>query len=132
MFPNYVDGQVYLIDKVAYIAHTPERGDAIAMYFPGETQKRFIKRIIGLPGEHVVINNGTVSINGKILNETYLQTGVLTTPDIDRQLQSDEYFVMGDNRVVSSDSRSWGPVPASFIIGRVDFKIIKLPSSPQI
>lgn len=127
MVPNYTDGQVYVINKLAYKVNLPKRGDAIAMYFPGEVQERFIKRIIGLPGEKVSIKSGVVLVNSLAINESYLPANLQTTPDMERPLQTNEYFVLGDNRSVSSDSRAWGPVPSSFIIGRVDGYIFKLP-----
>jgi len=119
MLPNYHDKEVLFVNKVAYHWNNPRRGDVIAMYYPGETQKRFIKRIIALPGEEIEISNGLVRINGQLLTENYLPNGTLTLPHTKRQLQTGEYFVMGDNRSGSSDSRAWGPVPKEFIIGRV-------------
>jgi len=128
MEPNYIDGQVYAINRITYRLHMPQRGDAIAMFFPGETQKRFIKRVIGLPGETVSIQDGRVFINNQLLQEAYLPAEVTTLPNLNRILQSDEYFVMGDNRLVSSDSRAWGTVPSSFIIGKVETHVATLPS----
>lgn len=129
MFPNFTDGQVLVINKIAYRYQIPARGDVVAMYWPGETQKRFIKRIVGLPGETVVVENGRVYINSKILPEEYLDNSVITTNDQTRVLQSDEYIVMGDNRSASSDSRAWGPVPKSFLIGKIGPEVVHLPSA---
>lgn len=126
MEPNYSDGQVLIINKIAYLISDPERGDAVAMYFPGEKEKRFAKRIIGLPGEKVKVNGGRVFINDNLLPEPYL-TGVETLPALERTLQSGEYFVMGDNRLASSDSRAWGAVPSSFMIGKIGNEIFRLP-----
>jgi len=119
MDPNYFDGEVLLIDKISYRLKPPERFDVIAMYFPGETEKRFIKRIIALPGEKVEIRSGRVAIDGWTLDENYLDQSITTGPDLKRRLTSNEYFVLGDNRFVSSDSRAWGAVPRSYIIGKV-------------
>jgi len=119
MEPNYKDGEILLVDKIGYRFQDPSRGEVVAMFFPGETEKRFIKRIIGLPGELVQIRSGRVLINGQLLEESYLEAQGLTAPELDRQLQADEYFVLGDNRLASSDSRAWGSVPRSFIIGRI-------------
>ena len=119
MVPNYRDGQVLVIDKVSYRLREIKRGDVVAMFFPGEKEKRFIKRVIGLPGENVSIANGRVFINNRELREPYLGVGIQTQPNQERYLQGGEYFVLGDNRSVSSDSRAWGTVPRSFIIGRI-------------
>lgn len=126
MEPNFVDGQLLVINKIAYLVDQPKRGDAVAMFFPGEKEKRFIKRIIGLPGENLKIQKGKVVINEKILNEPYLEE-METLPDLERNLESGEYFVMGDNRLNSSDSRAWGPVPSSFLIGKISIEIFRLP-----
>lgn len=128
MYPNYKDGQVMLVNKLAYLTSSPQRGDVVGMYFPGETQKRFIKRVIGLPGETVKVSGGKVYIDGKLLDEPYLSSSVTTTPDLERTLQSGEYFVFGDNRPDSSDSRAWGSVPQSFIVGKAVQKLFSLPS----
>jgi signal peptidase I len=119
MAPTYNDGQILLVNKIAYLAGTPKRGDVVAMFFPGETEKRFIKRVIALPGEMVVVKQGFIFINGERLQEAYLSNPVITLPELERQLVEGEYFVMGDNRQNSSDSRAWGPVPESFIIGKI-------------
>lgn len=132
MRPNYVDGNVQIVNRLAYDLHSPQRGDVIALYFPGETQQRFIKRIIGLPGETVTITDGQVFIDNRLLSEPYLPKGLVTFPDMERRLSSDEYFVMGDNRPVSSDSRAWGTLPRSFIIGKVETHLVNLPASQSL
>lgn len=129
MEPNYVDGDVLVINKIAYLVGKPERGDVIAMFFPGETEKRFIKRIIGLPGETVKVSDGKVYINNQLLTEPYLPSDVTTIPDSTRTLEPGEYFAFGDNRAVSSDSRAWGPVPKSFIIGKIAAHLLTISSS---
>lgn len=127
MMPTYRDGEVLTVNKIAYLVGSPERGDVVGMYFPGETQKRFIKRVVGLPGETVTVFQGHVFINNLPLDEGYLASTVVTLPDLKRTLVRGEYFVMGDNRGNSSDSRAWGPVPESFIVGKVVSRIGKLP-----
>jgi len=119
MEPNFLDGQILTVDKLAYRRDLPQRSDVVAMYFPGEIQKRFIKRIVGLPGEHIELHSGQLMINGRSVQEDYLASTTLSSGDIDLVLQQNEYFVLGDNRGNSSDSRAWGPVPKSFLIGRV-------------
>lgn len=126
MEPNYTDGHVLAINKIAYQFGTPARGDVIAMYFPGETEKRFVKRVIALPGETVAITNGRTLINSQPLAEEYLPDDLETIPDLTRTLHAGEYFVMGDNRPFSSDSRGWGAVPSSFIIGKVTNPLFQL------
>lgn len=129
MEPNFNDGDVLVVNKISYQTDTPKRGDVVAMFFPGETSKRFIKRVIALPNERVRIEKNKVFINGEILPETYLPVNILTLPDIERQLTSDEYFVLGDNRLASSDSRAWGPVPESYIIGKASNKMFNMGSN---
>lgn len=119
MLPTYEDGQVLAVNKITYLTSTPHRGDVVAMFFPGETEKRFIKRVVALPGETVVIKGGRLYINNLLQLEPYVRKGVITVPDLERTLVAGEYFVMGDNRNNSSDSRAWGPVPESFIVGKV-------------
>lgn len=128
MEPNYVDGQLLMINKISYLVGQPARGDVVAMFFPGETENRFIKRIIGLPGEKIRVTDGKVYINDVEFQQSYLGASVITTPNVERQLQPGQYFVMGDNRSVSSDSRAWGPVPKSFLLGKITAPIAHLPS----
>ncbi|QQG49640.1 MAG: signal peptidase I [Candidatus Berkelbacteria bacterium] len=123
MVPTFADGQILTVNKIAYVTGAPERGDVVAMFFPGETEKRFIKRIVALPGETISIKQGKTYINGVLLKEPYLKKSVITVPEMERTLVGGEYFVMGDNRGNSSDSRAWGPVPESFVIGKVMAKV---------
>jgi len=127
MEPNYQDGQVLIINKLRYRLARPDRGEVVAMFFPGETERRFIKRVVGLPGERVTVKEGQLLINGAVLEEPYLAEGLVTVPELERELQTNEYFVLGDNRTLSSDSRAWGAVPRSFIIGRIDSKLFPQP-----
>lgn len=129
MVPTHVDGQILAVNKIAYVTGAPKRGDIVAMFFPGETEKRFIKRVIGLPGETISIRQGQVLVNGRQLVEPYLPDDIVTLPELERTLVTGEYFVMGDNRPNSSDSRAWGPVPESFIIGKTVGEIANLPAS---
>lgn len=126
MLPTFRDGDVELVNRAVYDLSSPGRGDVIALKFPGEPHRQFIKRIVGLPGEQVTISGGRVSVNGRVLSENYLPDAVKTEPDTSRTLAANEYFVMGDNRFVSSDSRAWGSVPRSFIIGRVGTRLLSL------
>jgi signal peptidase I len=114
MLPNYTDGQLNYINKLAYLSHAPERGDVVGVQLRnGEV---YIKRIIGLPGEKVEFDRGTVMINGQALSEPYIErTLIWVLPSF--QLGANDYFVMGDNRRVSV----LGPISRDKIIGRAVF-----------
>lgn len=132
MFPTFKDGDYLIVDKLSYKFEKPKRDDVVVFKPPFGDNNYFIKRIIGLPGETVIINNGTVTIKnaehpqGFILNEPY----VSSERDSDSMvtLDSKSYFVMGDNRSVSSDSRNWGPLSIEHISGRAMFRLFPLSS----
>lgn len=142
MEPTFHDRDYLIVNKFEYRFETPHRGEVIVFKSPTIPNTNFIKRIIGLPGELVKIDStGAIFVNGKQLNEPYitqanpaLVTGQPST--IERYLNQDEYWVMGDNRNHSSDSREWGPLQKSSIIGRAwitvfpkqDFGFISQPS----
>ena len=108
-----------IVSRLSYILGEPQRGDVIVFQYPYDPQRDFVKRIIGLPGETIAINNGIVYIDGKPLPDesSYVdRMGTETEPPI--VMGDDEYFVMGDNRLGSSDSRSWGPLTGKNIIGK--------------
>ncbi len=125
MEPNFYDHEYLIIDEISYRFAQPERGDIVVFRYPNDPRQFFIKRVIGLPGERVVITGGQVRIygpgqtEGKLLDETSYLGSTRTSGDKDVQLANDEYFLMGDNRTASLDSRIFGPVPRSFIVGRV-------------
>ena len=141
MEPNFHNNEYIIVDQVTYRFRTPHRGDVVVFKWPQNTAISFIKRVIGLPGETVEVRDGRVTVynkqnpNGTLLSEQYLQ-GVDTPNEARRTLGKDEYFVMGDNRHNSSDSRIWGPVARHLIVGRVwvviypfsDFHSIASPS----
>jgi signal peptidase I len=117
MEPALVDGQRLLVNKLAYKFSSPQRGDIVVFHAPHEPGKDFIKRIIGLPGEKVEVRDGRVYINDQLLEESYLpRTGGYSWGP--RVVGPDEYFVLGDNRGNSSDSHSWGMLPAKLIVGK--------------
>lgn len=124
MEPNFHNGEYLIIDELSYRIEDPKRGDVIVFRYPQDPSQFFIKRIVGLPGETVAITSGSVVIrsaedpNGTALSENYLPEMVVTTPDTVMELGDKEYFVMGDNRSASSDSRRWGALEERFLIGR--------------
>lgn len=118
---NFHDKEILIVDKISYKFHQIHRGDTIIFQAPKNPQDDYIKRVIAFPGETVMIQNGKVKINGMLLEEPYIQNGTqtLTSDKIFRlTLGPDQYFVMGDNRGNSSDSREWGPLPKVNVIGR--------------
>ncbi len=124
MEPSFYNGDYLIVDEITYQFRDPQRGEAIVFKYPNDPDQRYIKRIIGLPGETVEIENGQVIVcrDGipQVLDESeYLAESVSTIGDMEIRLDDNEYFVLGDNRSVSSDSRRWGPVPEKDVIGRV-------------
>jgi len=124
MEPNFENGDYLIIDEITYRFKSPQRGEVIVFKYPDDLSQRYIKRIIGLPGETVEINEGKIIIfsqNGqRVLEESdYLPSYIYTSGNMRVVLGENEYFVLGDNRAVSSDSRRWGFLPGDDIIGRV-------------
>ena len=103
-----------------FLFHGPERGDVIVFRYPRDPSRDFIKRIIGVPGDTVAISGGVVSVNGNVLEEPYINGGANSEME-PRVVLEGSYFVMGDNRPNSSDSRNWGFVPEENIIGKAMF-----------
>ena len=117
MQPSLYNNQFVLVNKLAYLFHAPERGDVIVFHWPQDTTKDLIKRVIGLPGDTIVITRDTVQVNGVVLKEPYIKEA--DNPQGARLVvPTNDYFVLGDNRPVSDDSRDWGYVPRSYIIGK--------------
>ena len=121
MMPTLQNHQYILVDKLTYFFGSPHRGDVIVFEYPKDTSEDFVKRIVGVPGDTVqVAANGVVSVNGVTINEPYVNDlGNPYGPTI-VTLGPNQYFVLGDNRGDSSDSRAWGPVPRNDIIGRAE------------
>lgn len=120
MEPTLHDGEVVLMDKSFFRGdQKPQRGDEVVVAYPGDPEhKRYVKRVIGLPGEKFQILSNKIYINGKLLHEAYIPIGVITQPDGMWALAADQYFLMGDNRENSNDSRFFGPVEKRFFIGK--------------
>ena len=129
MEPNFDDGQYLIVDELSYYFRAPERAEVIVFKYPLDTRFYYIKRVIGLPNETVEIKSGQVVIyndknpDGLILKEDYLPKNFKTDGNIKRKLSPGEYFVLGDNRLASSDSRRWGVLPKNDIVGRVLLRV---------
>ena len=129
MRPNFQDGDYLIIDEISYRFRGPSRGDVIVFRFPNDESQFFIKRIVGLPNDRVVTENGRVKIynqerqEGFVMDEPYLPNNNLTYGNADLKLGNDEFFVLGDNRLSSSDSRIWGVLPRRDVVGRVFLRI---------
>lgn len=131
MYPTFDNGQYLIVDEISYIAGRESRGDVVIFRYPNDTKRFFIKRIIGLPNEKIIVTEDKVTIinkehpEGIVLKEPYINeklfrpTGEFTTG-------KDEYFVMGDNRNRSLDSRSWGILPKKLMIGRAFLRLLPL------
>lgn len=130
MEPTFYDHEYLIIDELSYRFNEPVRGQVIVFRYPRNPQEYFIKRVIGLPGEEVQIKDGQVIIfnqenkEGLVLKEDYLTSGNITYNQDEEKvsLDEDEYYVLGDNRGASKDSRYFGPVNKNFIIGKVLFR----------
>ncbi|PIQ92533.1 MAG: signal peptidase I [Parcubacteria group bacterium CG11_big_fil_rev_8_21_14_0_20_39_22] len=123
MEPNFKDKEYLIVDELSYRFSNPTRGDVIIFKFPSQPKKYLIKRIIGLPGETVSIENSSVIVTnaenpgGFVIEEPYIENKT-DSENFTLTLSDDEYFVLGDNRPVSSDSRVWGALSEDMIVGR--------------
>ncbi len=132
MEDTFQHGQYLIVDQLSYHFNEPERGDVIIFRFPLEQSKFFIKRVIGLPGETVILQGKAVIIvnsehpEGFVLDETYLSPDNLESESGTVTLSRGEYFVMGDNRKESSDSRTWGVLEDEYIIGKAFVRLFPL------
>ena len=130
MEPNFETGDYLIVDELTYKFESPKRGDVVVLKPPMDESKHYIKRIIGLPGETISVNGSVVVIKNKEYPEGFTLNEPYITFQSDRvanyNLNDHEYFVMGDNRAVSSDSRIWGPLPSNLITGRALLRILPL------
>ncbi len=130
MDPTFAHGEYLIVDEISYRLAEPKRGDVIVFRFPQKRTQFFIKRIIGLPRETVEIQGGSLSVKndaaprGFVLDEPYLADG--TAGSLSVTLGESEYFVLGDNRSASFDSRSWGTLPRDLIVGRAFARLFPL------
>ncbi len=121
MEPNFHDKELVLVDKWSYLFRPPARGDVVVFVAPPEPDKDYIKRVIGLPGDIITVRDTNIYVNGKLLKETFISpqlNGLTGDAFTNRVVPADTYFVLGDNRGNSSDSRTWGCLPKQNIIGR--------------
>jgi signal peptidase I len=116
MEPSLHNGEFVIVNKLAYKLGSPQIGDVIVFRYPRDPEQEYIKRILGLPGDHVKIANGQVYVNGEPIKETY----IAAPPSYQSEWNVPEktLFVLGDNRNNSSDSHNWGPVPIEYVIGK--------------
>ncbi len=119
MQPNFQPKQYALVSKASYGMGSPERGDVIVLYRPGNPTEELLKRIVGLPGDKIQFLDGSVFVNGQKLDESDYLGDESTGRREGLVVPADSYFVLGDNRSVSKDSRSFGPVPRAAIVGKV-------------
>jgi signal peptidase I len=116
MEPTLHSGEFMIVNRLAYKLGSPEIGDVVVFHYPGNPEQEYIKRVIGLPGDYVVIANGQVSVNGQTLVEPY----IAAAPEYQESttVPPSMLFVLGDNRNNSSDSHSWGPVSLDQVVGK--------------
>jgi len=128
MIPNFRNGDYLIVDELSYRFRQPERGEVIVFHPPQNPGNYYIKRVIGLPGETVQIKNGQIIVfnnehpEGFILSEDYIHN-IKTSGDAVWKLNGGQYFVLGDNRYMSFDSRTWGVLPQNNIVGVVRLRI---------
>jgi signal peptidase I len=124
MEPNFQDHEYLIIDEISYRFRAPERGEVIVFKYPENPKEYFLKRIIGMPGERIKIAEGQVTVyndrhpEGLVLKEDYLPSDLATAGEKITALGDGQYYVLGDNRPNSYDSRRFGPIDKSLIVGR--------------
>jgi signal peptidase I len=116
MLPTLEEGEYVIIDKLSYYLNDPDRGDVIVLHFPNDRSRDFIKRVVGVPGDHIEIGDGTVTVNGIVLDEPYINDAPSYSGSWD--VPEGNYFVLGDNRNNSSDSHNWSFLPREDIVGK--------------
>jgi signal peptidase I len=128
MEPSFVEGQLLVVSRLHYLMGEPQRGDIVVFHYPDVSTEDYIKRIIGLPGDVVEIRGTLVYVNGEILEELYIQEPCQpqNCEPLIWRLDGKEYFVMGDNRNHSSDSRAFGPILREYLIGKVVLRYFPL------
>ena len=120
MEPTLHSGEFVIVNKLAYKFSTPALGDIIVFHFPRDPKQEYIKRVIGMPGHQVTIQNGKVLVNGQEIIEPYISAPPVY-PNNSWQVPVGQLFVLGDNRNNSSDSHNWGTVPLDYVVGKALF-----------
>jgi len=129
MEPNFHNGDYLIIDEISYRLRDPQRNEVIVFHYPNNESTYFIKRVIGLPGERLLIKDGEIRVfnkefpDGFSVDERYLPSYTQTVGEKEIVLKNTEYFVMGDNRNSSFDSRNWGPLQKAEIVGVVRLRL---------
>ena len=116
MEPTLHNGELVIVSKLHYFLGEPRREDVIVFHLPQDPDQEYIKRVVGLPGDHIEIKEGQVLVNGERLEEPYLDYAPIYSGSWD--VPQDSLFVLGDNRNNSSDSHEWGPVPLDYVVGK--------------
>jgi signal peptidase I len=123
MQPELIDQERIFVNKFVYHLEEIHRGDIVVFWYPKDPTKSFIKRVIGVPGDIVSVRNGQVFINGALLEEKYVPRGYQDLESFPpMRVKEDHYYVLGDHRNASNDSRSWGLVPRKYIYGKAVFR----------
>ena len=123
MNPNFAHGDYLIVDEISYRFGDPVRGDVIVFKYPRDTSQKYIKRIVGLPGETVEVRDDAVFVNGTEVEEVYIPENISTEGIDEKTLGEGEFYVLGDNRKYSSDSRKWGVLKENFIIGKAAIRV---------
>ena len=116
MRPTLDDGEFVLVNKLSYVFSEVDRGDIIVFHFPLNPDEELIKRVIGLPGDHILIRDGLVYVNGQVIVEPYIEHSPMYAGEW--TVAESHLFVLGDNRNNSNDSKDWGLLPAENVVGR--------------
>lgn len=128
MEPTFFNGNYIFTSKITYRVRNPVRGDVVVFHSPKNPDIEYIKRVIGIPGDTILIQNQEVFVNGERINEPYIAAATTLMPGnfaqegVPMQIPENYYWVMGDNRPRSSDSREFGPIPVTSIVGQVFYR----------
>ncbi len=130
MVPTFHDQEYLIVDELSYHLRDPHRGEVVVFKYPNDTTKYFIKRVVGIPGETLKFKDSGITIinkehpEGFSLDQSYIENKSKDTFEI--TLKDNQYFVMGDNRIASSDSRAWGPLDRDYMVGRALIRVLPI------